>query len=49
MEALRKTEKVSGNEWWLLTDFWMGSNGIVDTYFVPKHTDDGLAEIANMN
>ena len=31
MEALRKLEKVSGNEWWLLQDFWTGANGILDT------------------
>eukprot|EP01043_Picozoa_sp_COSAG02_P000945 COSAG02_NODE_19_length_53976_cov_37.338512_27_plen_140_part_00 len=37
MEALRKTEKVSGNEWWLLQDFWTGANGILDTYYVSKH------------
>ena len=37
LEALRKTEKVSGNEWWLLQDFWTGANGILDTYYVSKH------------
>ena len=49
LEAVRKTEKISGNEWWLLQDFWMGSNGIVDTYFKPKHPPEEIAELANLN
>ena len=42
LEALRKTEKVSGNEWWLLQDFWTGANGILDTYYVSKHPPSEL-------
>ena len=49
LEALRKTEKVSGNEWWLLQDFWTGANGILDTYYVSKHPDSELDEIRSMN
>ena len=49
MEALRKTEKISGNEWWLLQDFWMGSNGILDANYVPKHPPSEMREIANIN
>ena len=49
MEALRKTEKISGNEWWLLQDYWMGSNGILDAYYAPKHPESEMREIANMN
>lgn len=49
MEAVRKTEKISGYEWWLLQDFWKGSNGIVDTYFVSKHPPQELDQIRRMN
>lgn len=49
LEALRKTEKISGYEWWLLQDFWTGANGILDTYYVSKHPQSELQEIRNMN
>lgn len=49
LEALRKTEKISGNEWWLLQDFWTGANGILDTYYVSKHPPSELDEIRSMN
>ena len=49
MEALRKNEKVSGYEWWLLQDFWMGGNGLLDTYYVPKHVPEDMVLVANMN
>lgn len=49
IEGLRKTEKISGYEWWLLQDFWMGSNGILDTYFVSKHPAQELDEIKALN
>ena len=45
LEALRKTEKVSGNEWWLLQDFWTGANGILDTYYVSKHPPSELVRL----
>jgi hypothetical protein len=49
LEALRKTEKISGNEWWLLQDFWTGANGILDTYYVSKHPENELDLIRSMN
>lgn len=49
MEALRKTEKLSGNEWWLLQDFWTGSNGILDTYYEAKLTAADVDSIRVMN
>lgn len=39
IEALRKNEKLSGHHWWLFQEYWTGTNGIVDTYFRPKHID----------
>jgi len=36
IEDLRKNPLISGHQWWLLQDYWTGSNGIVDTYFRPK-------------
>lgn len=36
IEALRKNEDISGYTWWLLQDYWTGSNGLVDHYFRPK-------------
>jgi len=49
MEALRKTEKISGYEWWLVQDYWMGSNGLVDTFFTPKLPASEIAEIKLLN
>ncbi|NQT51434.1 hypothetical protein HQ576_05255, partial [bacterium] len=36
IEDLRKNPFASGYHWWLLQDYWTGSNGIVDHYFRPK-------------
>ena len=36
MEDIRKNPFLSGYQWWLLQDYWTGSNGIVDHYFRPK-------------
>ncbi len=36
LEDMRKNSRISGYEWWLLQDYWTGSNGIVDAYFRPK-------------
>ena len=36
MEDIRKSPSMSGYQWWLLQDYWTGSNGIVDHYFHPK-------------
>ena len=49
IEALRKTEQVSGYEWWLLQDFWTAANGILDTYYAPKHPKEAMALFKNMN
>lgn len=49
VEALRKTEKISGYEWWLVQDYWMGSNGFVDTYYHPKHPKNEMDQIKQMN
>lgn len=38
-EAIRKNPMMSGYTWWLLQDYWTGSNGIVDTYFRRKDID----------
>jgi hypothetical protein len=35
-EDIRKNPYLSGHQWWLLQDYWTGSNGIVDAYFRPK-------------
>lgn len=49
IEAIRKSEKISGNEWWLLQDFWTSGNGILDTYYVSKHSESELNEIRGFN
>lgn len=36
LEDLRKNPWLSGYEWWLLQDYWTGSNGLYDAYFRPK-------------
>jgi hypothetical protein len=36
VEDQRHNVMVSGYEWWLLQDYWTGSNGIVDTFMRPK-------------
>ena len=36
IEDLRRNPYASGHHWWLLQDYWTGSNGLVDTYFRPK-------------
>jgi len=36
MEDIRKRPYMSGYQWWLLQDYWTGSNGLVDAYFRPK-------------
>jgi hypothetical protein len=36
IESLRLAGTVSGFQWWLLTDFWTGSNGILDSFNNPK-------------
>jgi hypothetical protein len=49
LEAVRKSEKISGYEWWLLQDYWTGANGILDTYYVSKHPESELDEIRSIN
>lgn len=49
LEALRKNSKVSGYEWWLLQDFWMGGNGVLDTYYASKHPPEEMQQVANLN
>ena len=49
LEALRKTEQVSGYEWWLLQDFWTAANGILDTYYAPKHPAETVAQLRGLN
>src|SRR5690606_19596449 len=39
IEAIRRNPRMSGYTWWLLQDYWTGSNGLVDTYFRPKEVD----------
>jgi len=36
IEDIRRNPFLSGHQWWLLQDYWTGSNGIVDAYFRPK-------------
>ena len=36
MEDIRRNPYTSGYQWWLLQDYWTGSNGLVDAYFRPK-------------
>jgi beta-galactosidase len=36
LEDMRKNPRISGYMWWLLQDYWTGSNGLLDTYRRPK-------------
>ena len=36
LEDMRKNARISGYMWWLLQDYWTGSNGLLDTYRRPK-------------
>ena len=36
VEDQRRNTMMSGYEWWLIQDFWTGSNGITDTFQSPK-------------
>ena len=36
IEDQRRNRMLSGYEWWLIQDFWLGSNGILDTFQRPK-------------
>lgn len=36
VEDQRRNEMLSGYEWWELHDYWMGSNGVVDTFLTVK-------------
>ena len=49
MESIRKLEKVSGYQWWLLVDYWGTSNGVLDAWWTPKLTPDGMAQIRSIN
>lgn len=49
VEAVRKTELLSGYEWWLIQDYWMGSNGIMDFFWNPKLSETGMAEVKSIN
>jgi hypothetical protein len=49
LEAVRKTEKLSGYEWWLIQDYQEGSNGILDAHWTPKHDAAGMAVIKTLN
>ena len=49
MEAMRKTNELSGYEWWLLQDFWATSNGILDSYYQPKYDNATMASLAGLN
>lgn len=39
LEGLRRNPRMAGYTWWLLQDYWTGSNGIVDHYFRAKQVD----------
>ncbi len=39
VEAIRRNPHISGYMWWLIQDYWTGSNGLVDAYFRPKEID----------
>jgi hypothetical protein len=49
MEAVRKLEIVSGYQWWLIVDYWGGSNGILDSWWTPKLPPEGMAQIQSIN
>ena len=49
MESIRKLEKVSGYQWWLLVDYWGTSNGVLDAWWTPKLAPDGMAQIRSIN
>ena len=36
IEDQRRNSMMSGYEWWLVTDYWTGNNGITDVFFRPK-------------
>jgi len=36
IEDLRRNPFASGHQWWLLQDYWTGSNGLVDAYYRQK-------------
>lgn len=36
VEDQRRNAMMSGYEWWLVTDYWTGNNGITDVFFRPK-------------
>ena len=42
MEEIRKTRQLSGSEWWLLSDYYGSSNGVLTSFWEPKLTDAGM-------
>lgn len=36
VEDQRRNSMISGYEWWLIQDYWTGSNGVTDTFLNPK-------------
>jgi hypothetical protein len=36
IEDQRRNHEMSGYEWWLIQDYWLGNNGIIDTFARPK-------------
>lgn len=36
VEDQRRNSMMTGYEWWLITDYWTGNNGITDVFFRPK-------------
>ena len=34
IEDQRRNSEISGYEWWLIQDYWMGNNGVLDTFQV---------------
>lgn len=43
IEGIRKNEKISGYEWWLLVDYWGGNNGLTDSFEEPKSIAESIS------
>ena len=49
MEAMRKTEQLSGYEFWMLQDYWQASQGILDAYYKPKFDTASMVALTHLN
>lgn len=47
VEDQRRNAMMSGYEWWLIQDYWTGSNGILDTFQRPKPGVAGVIRAFN--